>query len=318
MIIWSGVILKLLISSPRHIFCFDANSREIMCLRTANAFYYGISWNEKRLVFSYSGVDEETLITWQDYQNAVVGTLQGYFNTFDRRSFRTCPSLLAPHQIECIDDATVLVANTGCNCISQYQISTNTWRHIYLNDIRWDKNENEQTGDHFNSVHLFQERVWVVAHNHTLPSVLWELSWPSLEVMNKIQTGASWAHNIWVGNLGKVICDSKHGSLYEVDSGETIWKADEQPIVSRGLAVTNDYIFVGCSEYGDRGARKWNNGGLWIIDRHSLKTIDKVIFPGSGCVNEIRLIDEPDECHNGIIFNPNWLDIIKDGLPNDH
>ncbi len=50
-----------------------------------------------------------------------------------------------------------------------------------------------------------------------------------------------------------------------------------------------------------------NDGGLWVIDRTTLTTIEQFRFPGSGCVNEIRLLDGPDECHNGEPFDDRLL-----------
>jgi hypothetical protein len=76
------------------------------------------------------------------------------------------------------------------------------------------------------------------------------------------------------------------------------------------LAVNADYLFVGRSEYGDRGDRTVNDGGLWVIDRTTLTTIEQVRFPGSGCVNEIRLLDGPDECHNGEQFDDRLLAML--------
>ena len=33
--------------------------------------------------------------------------------------------------------------------------------------------------------------------------------------------------------------------------------------------------------------RYWTTGGVWIVDRKTLKTIDKIILPGSGEVREV-------------------------------
>jgi hypothetical protein len=46
---------------------------------------------------------------------------------------------------------------------------------------------------------------------------------------------------------------------------------------------------------------------LWVLDRATLVTVEEFCFPGIGCVNEIRLLDGPDECHNGEPFNEQLL-----------
>ena len=108
----------------------------------------------------------------------------------------------------------------------------------------------------------------------------------------------SGAHNLFPCEWGLVICNSKQSSLYEVSSGETIWRSNEEARITRGLAASDDYIFVGCSMHSERRERYWKTGGIWIIDRKTLKTMGKLPLPGSGDVHEIRLIGIPDECHN--------------------
>jgi hypothetical protein len=91
--------------------------------------------------------------------------------------------------------------------------------------------------------------------------------------------------------------------LYELNSGEPIWRANEEGALTRGLAASEDYIFVGYSTHNPRKERYWKTGGIWIIDRKSLKTIDKLNMPGSGDVQEIRIVGATDECHNNQVFS---------------
>jgi hypothetical protein len=81
--------------------------------------------------------------------------------------------------------------------------------------------------------------------------------------------------------------------------------------MTRGLAVSEDYLFVGRSMYSERKTRAWQTGGLWIIDRKSLRTMDYIPLPGSGDVQEIRLIDHLDEAHNGQILTRQSIEIIQ-------
>lgn len=110
-----------------------------------------------------------------------------------------------------------------------------------------------------------------------------------------------------------VICDSKHGSLYDLTSNTTIWRSDEENALTRGLAVSDDHIFVGYSMLNERKNRYWKTGGVWIIDRKTRQTIDKIILPGSGDVHEIRLVGVPDECHNADLISLDDLSALKKG-----
>jgi len=45
-------------------------------------------------------------------------------------------------------------------------------------------------------------------------------------------------------------------------------------------------------------SRRWSDGGFWILDRKTLMTLNLVKFKKTGCVNELRLINSKDDCHN--------------------
>jgi hypothetical protein len=271
--------MLLLISTPLHILLVDVESKQVSTLRSGDGYYYGISYQNETFVLSHTG-----------------GYLQ-YFGA-GKKATRTENHLLQPHQVEWIDNY-VLVANTGRNCVTVFDERGSLCNDIYLNDIRWDDKDRGRFGNHFNSVHRFGEKVYVVAHNYERPSEVWELSWPGLQVLGATPSEAAWAHNVWPSEIGLVVCDSKNGGLYDVLSNTTIWKSDEENAITRGLAASDDYIFVGYSMINERKNRYWKNGGVWIVDRKTLKTIDKITFLGSGDVHEIRLVGLPDACHNG-------------------
>ncbi|MCB9135604.1 MAG: hypothetical protein H6636_09265 [Anaerolineales bacterium] len=270
--------MKLLISTPLQIFLFDPLTREFSVIRAGDGYYYGITFKNDIIALSHSG---------------------GYLQIFEsgRKTIQTVHHVIQPHQLEWVDDS-ILAANTGKNCISEYDTRGNLIRDVYLNEIRWDDKDAGRKGNHFNTVHLSRGKIYVVAHNYERSSEVFELSWPELEVLETHTTKAGWAHNYWECEWGRIICDSKNGGLYDLNTGETIWKADEQPTMTRGLAATDDFIFVGYSTFNPRTTRYWKTGGLWIIDRKTLQTVDKILMPGSGDVHEIRLVGVPDTSHN--------------------
>jgi len=247
--------MQLLVSTPLQLLVVDVNTGQSSTLRTGDGYYFGITHKNGTVVLSHSA---------------------GHLNYYsDGKIKTTVTHLIQPHQIEWVEDK-ILVTNTGKNCISVFDEDGILCRDVYLNEIKWDDKDKGRLGNHFNSVHRDGDRIYLVAHNYDKPSDVWELTWPDLEIVETKVTQAAWAHNVWIGEHGMVICNSKHGTLYEVQSGEIIWDSGEKGIMTRGLAVTDDYLFVGRSMYSERKTRAWKTGGLWIIDRKTLKTIEKI------------------------------------------
>ena len=149
-----------------------------------------------------------------------------------------------------------------------------------FNDIKQDYKDGGRPGNHFNSVHKVGDKVFFLAHNNGRPSEIRELTWPELRVIGVKQSNAFWAHNIWIGERGFVICDSKNGSLYELNSQKTIWRQPgESKLFTRGLCVSDEYIFVGYSQHSERKDRYWNNGGVWVLDRENRKILILFHYP---------------------------------------
>lgn len=275
--------MHLLISTPLHLLLLDPVSEQYSILRSGDGYYFGITFKEGTVVLTHTG-----------------GYLQ-YFRSH-AKPWMTISNLVQPHQVEWVD-GNVLVANTGRNCLSVFDSDGLFCKDVYLNSIRWDDKDKNREGNHFNSIHRDGDRIYLVAHNYKRPSEVWTLSWPNLEVLEQKITGAGWAHNIWIGEHGMVICDSKNGGLHEVLSGKTIWKSEDQPVMTRGLAVSSDYIFVGRSLYNERKDRYWKDGGVWVLDRKTLQVVKTIHLPGAGDVQEIRLVSSADACHNGQTIN---------------
>lgn len=300
----------LLITTPHQILLFDPRRGTTELLRSGDGEYYGLSWDRQGAVVSHSNQDNEALTSFADYRGAPQGTL-----TFHRRgdASRSSPgALVQPHQIECAGEV-VLATNTGRNCLTVFDGEGAVLRDVRLNDVLWDRLEDGGTGNHFNSVHRSGDRVLVVAHNHERTSAVHELRWPELEPVRVHESRTRWAHNAWLGEHGIVVCDSMNGSLVAIERDRTLWRADEPKVITRGLAVTPEHIWIGRSEYGTRGERTRNDGGLWVVDRATLRTVATYRFPGSGCVNDLRVLDAPDECHTSTPFDPSWIDLLRSG-----
>lgn len=286
--------MQLIVTTPLQIILVDLLQKKLSVLRTGDGYYFGISHSRATIVLNSSK----------------------FLLYFPRGKKSQCAGihLAQPHQIEWVENR-VLVADTGNNCVSVFDDQANFINRIFFNEIRRDDKDRGRQGNHFNSVHRVNEKVYVVAHNYEKPSEVWVLSWPDLDILDRIITKAAWAHNVWEGEYGLVICDSKHGGLLDVYSGETIWRADDPSAFTRGLAVSKEHIFVGCSVYQERKERYWKSGKLWVLDRKTLQLVDEMPLPGSGDVQEIRLIGQVDACHNSEVIDIEDLVAIRRKSP---
>jgi len=287
--------MHLILSTPLSIYLYDLTKARLKILATGMGEYSGISWDNSAIYLAHSNIDNASLKTEQDYRNSNKGYVRSYSNN---GHFIISNGLSMPHQILSDSLGRLLITNTGHNCILVTEIEKKKQSVCKLNDIDCEVINGIKVGDHFNSLYELNDSLYIVAHNNNRKSVIWELDLSSLKVKKTYDTQAEWAHNIFICEHGMIICDSRNGSLYEIISGETVWKADEPFVITRGLAANDDYIFVGRSEYGNRLSRRWSDGGFWILDRKTLKTLNLVKFKKTGCVNELRLINSKDDCHN--------------------
>lgn len=306
--------MVLIFSTPLALYSYDLIHAKLETLAVAQREFFGITWDKECIFLSHSNIDNASLKTETHYRSSGQGYVRGYF---DNGSTIITSGLSMPHQILSDSRGRLLATNTGFNSITVIDLSKREESTHTLNEIDCDVIGDEKRGNHFNSFFEHNDFLYVVAHNNSRKSAVYELDLSSLTISKVYETQAEWAHNIWICEHGMIICDSKNGSLYEVYSGETLWKAEDHPIITRGIASTEDYLFIGRSEYGDRLSRRWSNGGFWIVDRKSLKTIETVKLPSTGCINEMRLVDVTDYCHNAPVLTLDKLKNVKSITPLD-
>lgn len=282
--------VRFVISTPRRVFVFDAERGTTTDLLLGGGEYYGVSWDSATVYLGRSA----------RAGGAASDARPGDVVALDRRgglSAVTPGRLRAAHQIEAVDGRLV-VADTGNDRVSVFDADGTLVTDVGVAELGGGAMIDPVRGAHLNSVHYAAGRLWVVGHNHDEPSLVWELGWPSLEVVSLHRTAARWAHNVWIGEHGLVVCDSRAGALKQV-GGTTLWTAPNAAVVTRGLAVGGDWVAVGRSAVGGRRSRADSDGGFWLLDRTDLGLVDEFVFPGSGVVNELRLLDVADDCHTG-------------------
>lgn len=290
-----------LVATPKYLLCVDLVSKKIASVETGRSEYYGVSWfpNKEQLILSHSGLDNSTLVDIASYAQSEVG----YISSGQKRSR---PFLSQPHQIVCAPDGRVVCTNTGRNVITVIDLEKPGFYHeASVSPERWDRLSLDATiGDHINSVFIKDDQLFVMCHRFNRGSLLATFSYPSLELLSaKPLDGYTGLHNIWVTKEGQAIsCDSETAGIIDLSSGSTLWQSETQ-IYTRGLAATDNYIIVGESQKTGRDIRGRSLSSLWILDRTTWQTIDYISLGHFGCVNEVRLLDVPDEAHHGQKFN---------------
>ncbi|MCE1191518.1 MAG: hypothetical protein LWW96_05125 [Acidovorax sp.] len=286
-----------LVATTGWLLLVDLQTKKVQALENGRPEYYGISWfrDDNNLVLSHTGLDSATLTDI----NAYALSERGWLSKGDLRSRNF---LSAPHQIFCAPDYRVICANTGRNVINVFDFKKpNVYQECGVTDARWDRlSLDDLKGDHLNSVFLRGNLLYVIAHGFLKGSKLAIFSYPDLELVSVEPLGnRTGLHNIWITNDGqRVSCHSENGSLIDLDSRLPIWESGSA-IYTRGLAATNDYVLIGESQKTVRDLRRSSLSGIWILSRNDWKAIDHICLGPYGAVNEIRVLDEPDEAHHG-------------------
>ncbi len=293
--------MKALVATVNSLLFVDLQSRQVKVVESNRPEYYGISWwkNSDTLVLSHSGLANDTLVDLESY----ITSEKGYLS-FDHR--HSTLFLSQPHQLLCAANGWIIVTNTGRNCVTLYDPTNGFYKDIRINDIHWDRlGKDNACGEHFNSVYLKNDRLYVLAHRFKKNSHVLEFSYPDCTLLERHELKQrSGLHNIWVDDAGNMIaCHSEAGELIDVKSNETIWAARASNY-SRGLAATQEFIIVGDSAITHtREDRKTSPSVLWLIDRKTFNTMDYFNLGPYGSVHEVRLLDTADEAHHGCLFS---------------
>ncbi len=290
-----------LVATTSYLLLVDLESKLVTALENERPEYYGISWfaGDDEVVLSHSGVNNSDLIDIASYAQSE----KGWISKGPRGSKKL---LSAPHQILCAPDRRVICTNTGRNVISVIDLDQlNFFQEAGISDARWDRLSLEKiTGDHLNSVFFHDDQLFVVAHGHNKGSKLAIFSYPNLDLISVSSLGQrTGLHNIWITSEGqRISCHSETGSLIDIDSEEPLWESGS-PVYTRGLAATREYVLVGESQKTGRDLRRGSLSAVWILDRNNWRAIDYLCLGPYGAVNEVRLLDVPDEAHHGVPLN---------------
>jgi hypothetical protein len=282
--------LQAIVSTLNYLLLINLKKQTCKILEGHRGRYYGISWDaNSTLILTHSSHNKN-------------GT-QGYLSFGNQAKLI---ELSNPHQTLWLPDNKIAIANTGKNCLTLFDPSSNEYKDHYFNEVTADHNAAGETcGDHFNSLFYKNDRLFVLAHHFYKTSYVLELAYPSCEILKKQEVMfRSGMRNIWVDENNNIFSShSESGSLIEITSGNTLWNNGTPRLYQKGLAVTKDYFIVGDGQRGTYEERMRMQTAVWLIDKKNYSSVDYIPFGPFGQIQEIRIIDEPDFAHHGMIFN---------------
>ncbi|MGF7046789.1 hypothetical protein J2T13_001287 [Paenibacillus sp. DS2015] len=191
------------------------------------------------------------------------------------------------HQIDMID-GSLMITDTPNNRIIKWSFEAECWVEYYPLGKLVDKEESVNYG-HINSIYKHDGAIHLVCHNQTVKtgrlSEILKVD-ANFNVIERIVTGSSCAHNLIVHQGVSYHCDSTHQSLKA--DGKVVFESQH---FTRGLSLSDDQIVIGGSVFLRREERHNGNGHLYVL--HSDYS-PRTSFLIPGMVQEVRRVDRRD------------------------
>ncbi|MCA9136334.1 MAG: hypothetical protein KDB00_06240 [Planctomycetales bacterium] len=190
------------------------------------------------------------------------------------------------HQIDFLG-RTLYITDTYNNRLLVYEQSGRRWNRIseHFPGGRLDRGRDSANYAHMNSIWRSDDGIWLMFHNETKKtgrnSELICVD-SNHDVIERLSTNASNSHNLVRLDGRFLYCDSLRGALVHGD--EIVYQGQ---LFTRGLAVTDNLVVVGQSQYGAREKRDQLGGSIAILDRN-FKLLQQIETPGM--VQDIRAV----------------------------
>lgn len=265
---------SLLIATPTGILLY----RRGVLRRILRGRFYGISRSQDRWC-AYHGTGQ--IVSFELRQDGVAD-LQCLVS----------PLHLYCHQIDFCGEF-LFVVDTNHNRLIRFprQLPQDrSARHAYPNGRVW-RGRRSPNYCHMNSVLSDGETTLVVLHNQTgktgKKSELIRLD-SNLNVTGRRTLNAGAAHNVVAldGRIG--YCDSLAGEFVHGEKRLSLGP------FTRGVAITEDAIFIGGSEFGNRKQREGSAGFVYCCPRDASSVTSTMQIPQVDGVCEVRLVDTRD------------------------
>lgn len=270
--------ITLLIASKSGLYFFHQGKLE----KWLTGRFYGITERQGRwYVYSFDTSTYGRLLSFQILNNTLSDL---------REELRAIPPEI--HQIDWLGDA-LLTTDTSNNRLTSYEFRNGKLtrpRHYYPAG-RLKNGRQSDNYRHINSVYCDNTRIFVVCHNDTRrtgrPSEIMILN-HAFQVQTTIVLEGGCAHNVIPFRDSFIYCDSLGGA---VDLAGTKIAVGNFP---RGVAMNNDSVLVGTSEFANRDNRDFTNSRIHVICIHRKRILGELTIPQMGSIYEIRLVNPDD------------------------
>jgi len=274
---------NLLITTCSGFYKLSIDTEQLTPIHQGSGAYYGITWShDKIFVAARNSVDDYKLGNEQilifNNNLSYVGSLPNVFEN------------VGLHQIQY--DALydkLYVTLTLKNQIA-YVVDNNITR------ISPNKNESGNDINHFNSLLLHNDRLFITAHNKGIkPSEVYEHDRKDgtlIKIHTMIDSLA--AHNCGFINNKLCVCDSHCGQISNIYGHKLL--NENHNVYTRGLSITDNHVVIGGSQKSDAKQRPKAHGYIYLYNKNFdlLKTL---FLKNIGQVFDLRILDCVDYCH---------------------
>ncbi|WGV23862.1 hypothetical protein [Halotia branconii] len=298
--------MNVLVTTSKSVLKVDILTKKKSSFHQGKGLYYGIAYSNKKIFIAArnQGVCSDQERAKEKGEILVFNFSGDLINSIAPKDF----SLRDLHQI--IFYKEILLATCSYeNLIAIYQ--NNQWYKWYPNsEINYDLN-------HFNSLHIENNKIYLLAHNldkgsevytfeNPFKSMLKQLKYQiqnlhkksvSLKSIEVFKLGVQ-SHNIWIKQDEIVTLSSKEGKLCSLSGFN--FKLGKFP---RGLCVLENFILIGLSELAERNSRDLTSSSILVFNKE-FELIHEIELKNEGLVLEIRSPGYFDECYPYYLGQP--------------
>lgn len=291
--------MNVLVTTSKSVLKVNILTQEISSFHQGKGLYYGIAYSDKEIFIAArnQGVCSSQERAKEKGEILVFDFSCNLINSISPKNF----NLRDLHQIIFYKD-TLFATSTYDNMIAIYKHKQ--WYKWYPNpSIEHDLN-------HFNSLHVEKNKIYVLAHNwdrgseiyvfdNPFKSILGKLKYHiqnrgkqlvSFKLIDSCKLGIQ-SHNIWTRNNDILTLSSKERKL--ISSSGFNLKLEKYP---RGLCVLDNFILVGLSELAERSSRDFTSSSILVFNKE-FELINEIALKNEGLLLEIRSPGYFDECY---------------------
>lgn len=281
--------MQILVTTFKNVLLIDPQSGKVRTIHSGAGVYYGITWTERHLYiasrFGYKdelGQTEKVAIFNHKLQH------KGFLELANEKgagfhSIQLDPKynnlwISAPHQNK------LIVVN----------LPSGSRRDVHPNPHKTKHNWN-----HFNSITIHGDHMMVNAHNG-----IGDVGHGQVYFCKRTDATTSYvvdmrkathSHNCFMYNGRLHTCASSTGQILDYE-GKPL-REGRLKGYTRGIAISDDLLFVGESARAERENRVKADGFVHVYDRWKLNHIKTINLPKCGQVLAIRILDQPDLHH---------------------